>query len=155
MNMKVITGKWNYGRNRRQGFSLMEACIGMAVVGIVCVALYSGLTSGLATVRMSRENERATQIMTEKLDTIRLYTWDKITSPGFIPTSFTKLYDTNNDKGVVYVGKITIGDAPMTTPYKTNMRQITVALQWTSGSLTRNRSMTTMVAKDGMQNYIY
>ena len=61
--MRVQIGKRNTGRNPLRGFSLIEATIGMAVVGIVCVALYSGLTSGLATVRMSRENERATQIL--------------------------------------------------------------------------------------------
>jgi type II secretory pathway pseudopilin PulG len=153
--MRVKIGKRHVGLNRRNGFSLIEAAIGMAVVGIVCVALYSGLTSGLATVRLSRENERATQILTEKLDTIRLYSWDKITNPDFIPTTFTKLYDPTSKLGITYTGTVSIGKVPLETPYSTNMRQVTVTLQWTTGSLSRQRSMTTMVAKDGMQNYIY
>ena len=153
--MRLNIGKRYTDRNRSKGFSLMEASIGMAVVGIVCVALYSGLTSGLATVRMSRENERATQIMTEKLDTIRLYSWDKVTTPDFIPTSFTKLYDPTSKLGITYNGTVTIGNAPIATPYSTNLRQVTVTLQWKSGDMSHQRSMTTMVAKDGMQNYIY
>jgi type II secretory pathway pseudopilin PulG len=151
--MRVQIGK--RGLRRSRGFSLLEATMGMAVVGIVCVALYSGLTSGLATVRMSRENERATQIISEKLDTIRLYSWDKVISPDFIPTNFTKVYDANTKEGTTYNGSVTIEKAPMETPYRDNMRQVTVTLQWKTGDLTRRRSMTTMVAKDGMQNYIY
>jgi len=153
--MRVQIGKHNAGRNPLGGFSLIEAAIGMAVVGIVCVALYSGLTSGLATVRLSRQNERATQIMTEKLDTIRLYSWDKITTPNYIPTNFTKLYDPKNQDGITYNGSVTIGKVPIETPYSTNMRLVTVTLEWKTGALSRQRSMTTMVAKDGMQNYIY
>lgn len=157
------------GTNRRQGragFSLTEVSVGMGVVGIVCVALYTGLTSGLASVRASRENERATQIMTEKLDTIRLYSWDKITTPDYIPSTFTKTFGsatTNRNvdtkeivsPGITYSGRVTVAAVPMTTLYSTNMRQVTVSLTWVSGSVTRQRSMTTMVAKDGMQNYIY
>lgn len=129
----------------------------MGVVGIVCVSLYSGLTSGMASVRMSRENERATQIMTEKLDTIRLYSWEKLTTPGYIPTSFTKAFGPANLDGsrITYAGTVTIGSAPVSTIYSTNLRQVTVTLDWTTGSVRRQRSMTTMVAKDGMQNYIY
>ena len=153
--MRVQIGKHNAGRNPLRGFSLIEATIGMAVVGIVCVALYSGLTSGLATVRLSRENERATQIMTEKLDTIRLYSWDKITTANYIPTNFSKLYGPKNQDGITYNGNVTIGKAPIETPYSTNMRLVTVTLEWKTGDLSRRRSMTTMVAKDGMQNYIY
>ena len=136
----------------------------MGVVGIVCVALYTGLTSGLASVRLTRENERATQIITEKLDTVRLYSWEKITSPDYIPGTFTKSFgSTSKDggvnsvdsPGVTYTGRVTIAAAPLATIYSTNMRQVTVTLTWVSGALSRQRSMTTMVAKDGMQNYIY
>jgi type II secretory pathway pseudopilin PulG len=153
--MRVQIGKQFTGLSRLRGFSLLEASIGMAVVGIVCVSLYSGLTSGLSTVRMSRENERATQIMTEKLDTIRLYSWEKITTPDFIPQTFSKVYDANTREGTTYAGSVTIGKVPMETPYSGNMRQVTVTLEWKTGALARRRSMTTMVAKDGMQNYIY
>jgi type II secretory pathway pseudopilin PulG len=137
-------------------FSLTEVSVGMGVVGIVCVALYTGLTSGLASVKLSRENERATQIMTEKLDTIRLYSWDKITNPNYIPAKFTKAFGAEKETaGVTYNGEVSITAVPLSTIYSTNMRQITVSLSWVSGTIPRERSMTTMVAKDGMQNYIY
>jgi hypothetical protein len=118
-------------------------------------------------VRLAWENERATQIMTEKLDTIRLYSWDKITTPGYIPETFTKGFtpsatngNDNAEKalissGIIYTGRVTIGSAPMTTGYSTNLRQVTVSVNWVSGAVPRQRTMTTLVAKDGMQNYVY
>src|SRR5262245_58354596 len=150
-------------RTARGGFSLTEVSVGMGVVGIVCVALYTGLTSGLASVQLTRENERATQIITEKLDTIRLYSWEKVTTPDYIPATITRTFGSTNKSGGVnqmsagptYNGRVTISAAPMSTIYSTNMRQVTVSLSWVSGALPRQRSMTTMVAKDGMQNYIY
>jgi prepilin-type N-terminal cleavage/methylation domain-containing protein len=147
-------------RAARAGFSLTEVSVGMGVVGIVFISLYSGLTSGVATVGMTRENSRATQIMVEKLDSIRLYSWDKITKLGFSETPFTASFmpsgtATSGSAGCVYSGTVTVSPAPVAEGYKDNMRQITVSLSWQTGSLKRQRSMTTMVAKDGMQNYVY
>ena len=144
----------------RARFSLTEVSVGMGVVGIVFISLYSGLTSGVATVGMSRENSRATQIMVEKLDSIRLYPWDKITNLGYSQTPFTATFMpsgtfTNDSSGCTYSGTVTISPAPVAVEYKDNMRQITVSLSWETGSLKRKRSMTTLVAKDGMQNYVY
>ena len=140
-------------------FSLAEAMVGMGVVGVLFVTLYSGMTSGLSNVRMARENVRATQIMAEKLDAIRLYSWDKIVKLDGTPLEFKTAYhsssSTNSSPGFTYAGTVTVTPAPVSNAYKDNMRQVTVSLSWESGSLQRQRSMTTLIAKDGMQNYIY
>ena len=155
MMQRIQSGK----RQRRAcaGFSLTEALVGMGVVGILFVTLYSGLTSGLSNVRMARENVRATQIMAEKLDAIRLYSWDKIVKLDGTPMEFKTDYNTasNSSAGFTYAGTVTVGAAPVNNAYKDNMRQVTVSLSWASGKLQRQRSMTTLIAKDGMQNYIY
>ena len=141
----------------RAAFSLIEAVVGMGVVGVLFVTLYSGLTSGLSNVSMARENVRATQIMAEKLDSIRLYSWDKIVKLDGSPMEFKTSYNTatNSSPGFTYAGTVTVTSAPVSNAYKDNMRQVTVSLSWSSGSLQRQRSMTTLIAKDGMQNYIY
>jgi uncharacterized protein (TIGR02598 family) len=143
--------------NACAAFSLTETLVGMGVVGILFVTLYSGLTSGLSNVRMARENVRSTQIMAEKLDAIRLYSWDKIVKLDGTPMEFKTDYNTstNSSPGFTYAGTVTVTPAPVSNAYKDNMRQVTVSLSWTSGTLQRQRSMTTLIAKDGMQNYIY
>ena len=144
------------------GFSLAEGLIGVAVMGTVFVSLYTGMASGFQSIRNSRENTRATQIMLEKFETIRLYNWDQITSPGFIPETFTAQFfpntkdgQTTSGTGVTYKGQVRISPVSFTDPYGADMRAVTVQLSWTSDGLAHNRTFTSFVAKYGIQNYVY
>ncbi|HXJ60359.1 MAG TPA: type II secretion system protein [Verrucomicrobiae bacterium] len=154
--MKVRDPILNRRTHRAGGFSLVEVTVGMAVVGTSAIALFSGFTSGFFTMQMARENLRATQIMLEKTETIRLYSWDQINTAGFIPTAFTAPYDPNStNSGITYQGRMTITPCPLSTTFSNDMRAITVTLNWTTGSLNRSRSFTTYIARNGLQNYIY
>src|SRR5947207_13330458 len=91
--MKIKLSQSSQLRRKLAAFSLIEATVGMAVISTVVGAMLSGITSGTFTMRMARENLRATQIMLEKVETIRLYSWDQVNTAGFIPTNFTDTYD--------------------------------------------------------------
>ncbi len=137
-------------------FSLVEVTISLGVIGTIAGAMLTGITGGFFTMKMARENLRATQIMLEKVETIRLYTWDQINTPGFIPASFTNRYDPNStSQGLSYIGTMTISPVPFAASYSTNMKQITVTLNWTTGTIPRTRTFTTYIAKNGLQSYIY
>lgn len=130
----------------------------MAVTGVSTVALLSAISSGMLTMQMARENVRATQIMLEKTETLRLYSWDQLNTTNFVVTTFTEKYDpnsTNGSQGIVYTGTVAIASVPMTTAYSDEMKQVTISLNWMTGNLSRNRSFTTFVARNGLQNYIY
>src|SRR6185503_20916526 len=90
----------------KSAFSVVEALVAMGVVGLLVVALYSGMTSATISVRLARENHRATQIMVEKMELLRLFTWDQINTADFIPPNFTVPYvddgTTNNASGLIY-----------------------------------------------------
>src|SRR5690242_4531464 len=77
---------------RAAAFSTMEVLVGVMVCGIVFVGLYSGLSSGFSFIQLARENLRGTQIMEEKMETLRLYRWDQINQSGFIPTNFVDTF---------------------------------------------------------------
>src|SRR5512136_1579143 len=99
--MQITLSKSSRLRRWAAGFSLVEVTIGMGIVGTLVGALLSGFTSGLFTMQMARENLRATQIMLERMETIRLYSWSQINSNGFITPTFTAYYDPNSvNKGV-------------------------------------------------------
>lgn len=143
-------------RRKIAAFSIIEVTVGMGVVGTSMAALFSGFTTGFFTMQMARENLRATQIMLEKTETLRLYSWEQINTPGFIPAAFTNSYDPNaQNKGVNYAGTLTVANAPISSSYSNNMKQVTVTVNWTTGSLNRSRSLTTYVARNGLQSYIY
>src|SRR5262245_37517255 len=140
----------------KAGFSIVETSVAIGVVGIVFVSLLAGFTSGFNVIRLARENVRATQILQEKTEMVRLYSWDQINAPGFVPTNFITYFDpTNSSNGVAYTGKVTIANAPVTEAYSNNLRQVNVEVSWISGKIKRTRQLTTLVSRYGMQNYIY
>jgi prepilin-type N-terminal cleavage/methylation domain-containing protein len=138
-------------------FTLIELVVAMAILGVVVVSLYGGITSGIRSVRMARENLRATQILIEKTEAIRLYRWEQLTNTAFISTNFSVAYDptTNGIGGVIYSGRLSIAPAPLNVSYSNDLRLLTVQLSWTTGSLARQRQLTTYVCRTGLQNYLY
>jgi len=143
----------------------VEAVIGMLIFGITAVALYGGLMSGFSTVRMARENQRATQIILDTMEMVRLYSWDQLNTTGFLPTTFTVVdtgpakTDTKGNKitpsGVTYTGKINLSNPSLSTNYDSRLKVVTVELNWTTGGVQRTRTLSTLVANDGLYSYIY
>lgn len=59
-------------------------------------------------------------------------------------------------QGVAYYGTVTPPSSVLfSTSYSTNLRQFTVTLNWTTRNIRHTRSLTTYIAKDGLQNYVY
>lgn len=158
---------WRYqlrgGGAGRRAFSIMEALIALGLIGTAGVALLAGLSSGFVMMRFARENLRATQIMLEKVETIRLYSWEQVTqtSPPFIPATFTAPYDPNapeGSRGPTFQGTLTIepiSPSAMTSSYSNSMVQVTVRLTWQTGSLTRQREFMSYISRYGLQDYIF
>src|SRR5262245_32304976 len=132
------------GRQRRgqAAFSLTEVTVGLGVIGTCIAALFSGFTTGFFTMRMARENLRATQILLQKTETLRLYSWDQITDTNFIPATFAERYDPNAavDKGVVYNGTLSIDNCPIGSSYSNDLKMVTVTLNWQTGTINRSRT---------------
>ena len=88
-------------------FTLPEVMMGVMIMSVMIVSLYLGLSQGFAVIQISRENIRATQILQEKMEAIRLFTWDQINTDGFVPLNFSEYsYDKGSasDRGVLYSG---------------------------------------------------
>ena len=160
MNLSTLK---NLQRRLAAGFSLTEGLMGVAVMGIVFVSLYTGMATGFKSIRDSRENTRATQIMIEKFETIRLYNWDQINTPGFIPPTFTAKFFPNttggttstSGSGITYTGRIQITPVPFADVYGADMRALTLSLTWSSDGQTHSRQFTSYVGRYGIQNYVY
>jgi len=161
MKVKYLVNPSRRLRRQLAAFSLTEVSVGMAVIGTSMMALFSGFTSGFFTMQMARENLRATQILLEKTETIRLYSWDQVNIPGFIPKQFNTPYDPNStNSGVIYKGTVDIvpvpaANIPGATAYTDEMRLVTISLNWKTGAIDRNRTFTTYIARNGLQNYVY
>lgn len=159
----ILSSAFSTKRLRKQaGFTLAEVMIAVGILGVSFVSLYAGMSAGFALTRVSRENLRATQIMVEKMEGIRLFNWNQITASNMIPTKFTSRYyptvGGDQASGVAFNGTISVTNAVLSqapTTYADNLRFVTVSVEWTSGDIQRTRSMTTMVSKFGLQNYVF
>jgi type II secretory pathway pseudopilin PulG len=136
-------------------FTIVEVIFGVAVVGVLVVGLFAAIAFSASSVRVGQEDQRVTQILTEKLDMIRVYNWDDINRAGFVPTNFTASIDAASTNSLTYyTGTVSIVQAPIDEAYRSNLLQVTVNVQWTAGSRLQNRSMSTYVARYGLQSYI-
>ena len=89
--MRLQTHNEDRGRGRvERAMTLVEVLIAVVGVGILMVTLYAAISQGFAIIQTARENLRATQVLQEKMETMRVYNWDQITTPGFVPSTFTR-----------------------------------------------------------------
>jgi len=147
----------------RRAFTLAEVLVAVFVLAVVTLSLYGGFGTGFMLVDSAREDLRATQILTQKAEAIRLCTYSSLSN---CPITFVERYDpsntNNNMTGTIYRGTITTNvptQIPDTAAYKTNMCLATITLYWTNfcGKQTaaHSRTMQTLVARYGIQNYIW
>ncbi len=142
-----------------RGHTLVEVIVAIGVSSFMLVSLYAGFSGGFALLRLARENLRATQILAERMEVIRLIKWDNVSS-GFIPATFTAPFFANDPTngvsgGFNYAGTVVVSGAPVAENYAGDLRMIQIGLSWSSGNVQRTRQMTTFVSKYGLQNYIY
>ncbi len=169
-NMNVVNTRkpagWVFAGERRAlrglaGYTLMEVVVSVLVVATLATGFYGGLTSGFMMTESTREDLRATQIMTQKLEALRLCTWSELSSFSF-QESYDPTAGTNQGTGTFYAGRVVVGPAtniPSNLSYSDKMRQVTVTVSWTNGicgkPLVHTRQAQTLVARYGLQNYIW
>ncbi len=160
MRIRTCTdGRCTLGRN---GATLVEILIGVGVLGLMASALFGGMSLTLTQTRIAREDLRATQVMLERMEGIRLFNWNQLLySNDLCPATFTSTFDpTTNGAGsggIIYYGSVVITNVVLdpAPSYSTNLRAITVSVDWTNFGNAHHRSMTTFQAQYGMQNYIF
>src|SRR5438105_4364427 len=96
--MKVRSDQFNDGgcqkaaaRLRAQyAFTMAEVMVAIFVLGVATLSLYAGFATGFMLVDSAREELRATQILTQKAEALRLCSWSSLTN---CPISFSEQYD--------------------------------------------------------------
>jgi prepilin-type N-terminal cleavage/methylation domain-containing protein len=141
----------------RAAFTLVEVMFAMVIIGFLVVSLYAAIATSASWVRACQENEAVTQILSERLDTIRLYNWDQVTNRSFVQTNFVVGIDPiRTNSRAYYTGRVDIvHPAPIAeSAYRTNIVQVTVTVNWISGSRPQTRTMTSFVTQYGIQSFV-
>ena len=142
----------------QRAYTLPELLVATFVLGVFVISLYAGFGSGFGLLRLVREDARATEIIQQKIETLRLCPWSDL--PAF-PTSFTEAYDplssSNDPRATIFNGKIALTTPDFPVSYATNLRLVTVTVFWTnyeSGKvLVHTNQGQTQIARYGMQSY--
>jgi|SRR3954470_5850339 Tfp pilus assembly protein PilV len=150
--------------SRESAFTLAEVIVSVFVLTTMAVALYGGFSTGFMIIDAARQDLRATQIMMQKAEAIRLCPWSSLTN---CPITFSERYDPIGSAngvagGTLYSGVVTTNIAtpiPDTAAYKSNMTMVTISLFWTNNygqrAIVHSRSSQTLVARYGLQNYMW
>jgi Tfp pilus assembly protein PilV len=145
------------GRRALAAFTFAEVAMGVLIMAVAVVSLFTAFTQGFGLIRTARENLRATQILQDKLETARLYTWEQVTN-GYIPATFSGTFcpsGLGDNAGITYTGTLTITNSSNAETYSADLKLLIFELNWTSGSVQRHRTMSTLVSRYGLHNYIY
>jgi hypothetical protein len=137
-------------------FTLIEVLVGAGIMAFTVVALYGAFSFGFSTIKLSQEEVRADQILVQKLETLRVYNWTNVTG-NYLPTNFTSTFSTTGpETGVTYNGSLSITPfvpSAANESYSGSLRRVIASVEWSSGGISRTRSMTTLVSQYGIQNY--
>ena len=158
MNLRLAFGK---SRTALGAFTLVEVLVSVAVCGFLFLSLYAGIAQGTSSLQRAREKLRAAQILSEKLEVLRLYNWDQVNTPGYIPSTFVEYQYPNEDinmagrQGTVYRGTIQLSPADVHPNYTNTMRKVVATVSWTSLNMTNQQRMETFISEFGVQKYVY
>jgi len=153
--MRVISASLTKRSKAAAAFTLIEVLTAIGIIGIVSVSLYAGLAMSFDSVRNSRLELRATHILTEKLEALRLFNWEQVNTSGFIPGKFTERFDPTNKLSVLYEGEITLTNAAVASAYNSTMRKVVAQVTWATPQGKRTKKMETFISQYGIQNYLY
>ncbi len=147
------------GRQRASGTTLVETLVATFIAALVLPALYAGLATGFSVVQAAREDLRATQVIVQRMEAVRLSSYKTLKDPTAYPTNCVEYYSesgkTNGTAGAAYTVSYNWTVPPNLYPaYRTNVLLVTVTAAWTSGNVQHSRSMQTYVARYGIQRYV-
>ncbi len=144
----------------QSAFTLVETVVATLLAAIVLASFYAAVATGFGMVQTTREDLRATQVILQRMEAIRLSPYKLLQDPTAYPTNLTEYYSasgqTNGARGALYTVTYTWAPGPASLPpsYRTNVLLVTVQAAWKSGKNQHTRSMQTYVARYGIQRYV-
>ena len=137
IELKCKRGSAKRANRRASGYTFAEVLVAAGILGFMGTSLYAAFSAGFCLIQTTRENLRATQIMVQKLEAVRLFTWSQVCdTTNYLKPTFTEMYDplgsNNGSGGAPYTGSVTASvpaAGKLPEAYRTNMRTITVSLK--------------------------
>jgi hypothetical protein len=152
---------------REAGDSSAKLLVTVTFLAVVVAFLYGAFSVAFRVIHSARENLRATQIVMQKAEALRLFTWSQVCDsnnsrkPLFVEPQ-DSLGAAQNRGGEQYAGYLTAA-APaagdLANASRSHMRPVTVTLCWTNyhgaQPVVHTRELQTRLARNGTPKYIW
>lgn len=156
--MKITDSTW-HKKQCQSAFTIAEAMVAAVLVGFAWISLGAAIGMSLSLVQANREDLRATQIMVQKMEQLRLYNWAELQNTAYVKPEFKEYFDSARNTAPLYSGNVTVSLDPPNFPanYQNKVLSVTVSISWTSynggHATTHKRQMQTYVAQYGMNTF--
>jgi len=136
-------------RQRQHGFTITEVAIVAVILGVLLASILGLLAQAARYMHDIRITARAAQVLQQKMEDIRLLTWDQLTNYPAVWTDSASTYGS-------YTVTITTNSYDSYLGATTVLR-VTLATTWTnlSSRLIETNRLTTLVTNRGLNQYIY
>jgi type II secretory pathway pseudopilin PulG len=134
------------------GFTLMEAMIATAILGLSLAAVLAVLSQSARYITDIRRAARSSQVLQQEMENIRLTNgWSGLL--GLNNTTFLDPGDSNH----LYAGRITqAAYAPSVYNGATNVVIVTLTVTWTNQvNRVSTNTLSTLVGNGGLNKYIF
>ncbi len=144
------------------GYTLAQVLVAAATIGFLAGLLYGVVGPGLGIIRCAGQNLRATQILMQRAESLRLFTAREVCDPSkYHQPLFVAPHDpglgTSQQDGVQYAGYVSADG--LSSTQNIHMRPVTLTLYWTNYCGTKPivhmRQVPTRLARNGMPKYIW
>lgn len=133
----------------RSGFTILEAMIASIILGLALASVVAVASQCLRYLTDIRRTARASQVLQQKMEDIRLLSWSQL-------TSLTNIFTDPNDTNHIYAGKIvqTAADSYSGT---TTVMKVTLNVTWTNQTAHKvvTNSLSTLISNGGLNKYIF
>ena len=149
------------------GYTLTKVLVGAATLGVVVGSLCVPLSAAFCVVQSTRQNLRATQIVMQKAEALRLFTSSQVCDanhqrkPLFVERDDPRGV-TSNPGSAQYTGYLSAAGpaaGDLLNAYRANPRAVTVTLCWTNYNgaqpIVHTREIQTRLARNGTPKYIW
>ena len=139
-------------------FTLAEAMVAIAAGAVLLTALYGAITYSYGAVRLAREDLRATQVLVEQMEKVRLTPYANLgnyTTNVPMANGGSGTYTISLTTNVPTMAQLTPpGVSNPNVLYTNSLLMITATATWTNNNIPRVRTMQTYAARNGTQSYI-
>ena len=133
----------------KDAFTIVEVAVVTAIFGILLIAILGMVSQASRYLHDIRLTARSSQVLQQKMEDVRLLTWDRLTNYPSVWTDSASTYG----KFVVTVAANSYDVYSGTTM----VLKVTLSTTWTNFSTNQveTNRLTTLVTNRGLNNYIF